>query len=108
MIILTAPLQIWSNTEGRVHFMTLPEDQSDEVKAQALMERRGFGSVRVEVTIDDVTWRTSVFPIKRGGYFLPVKAAVCRSLALSRATRSPPRWNCCSGTFSRASRFTLP
>ncbi len=82
MIILTAPLQIWSNTEGRVHFMTLPEDQSGEVKAQALMERRGFGSVRVEVTIDDVTWRTSVFPIKRGGYFLPVKAAVCRKLGI--------------------------
>ena len=34
--------------------------------------------MRVEVTVDDVTWRTSVFPQKNGGYLLPVKADVRR------------------------------
>ena len=36
---------------------------------------RGFGSVRVEVTIGATTWRTSIFP---GGqrYALPLKKAV--------------------------------
>jgi len=32
----------------------------------------------VEARIDDVTWRTSVFPQKSGGYILPVKADVRR------------------------------
>ena len=78
MIALTGPLKVWSNDEGRMHFMSVPEELSAEIKAHALMIRRGFGSVRVEVTIDDVTWRTSVFPQKSGGYFLPVKMDVVR------------------------------
>jgi hypothetical protein len=41
---------------------------------------RGFKSARVEARIGDVTWRTSVFPMKSGGYFLPVKKEVrCRA-----------------------------
>jgi hypothetical protein len=34
--------------------------------------------VRVEATIDDVTWQTSVFPLNSGGYLLPLKAGVRR------------------------------
>jgi len=78
MITLTAALKYWSNEEGGSHFMTVPAELSGEIKAHALMVRRGFGSVKVEATIDDVTWRTSVFPSKSsGGYFLPVKKEVC-------------------------------
>jgi hypothetical protein len=34
----------------------------------------------VEATIGDITWRTSLFPMKSGGYFLPVKKEVrCRA-----------------------------
>lgn len=79
MISLTGPLKMWSNDEGRMHFMSVPEELSSEIRAHALMVRRGFGSVRVEVTLDGVTWRTSVFPSKSsGGYFLPVKMDVVR------------------------------
>ena len=79
MITLTGPLKMWSNDEGRMHFMSVPEELSSEIRAHALMVRRGFGSVRVEVTLDGVTWRTSVFPSKSsGGYFLPVKIDVMR------------------------------
>ena len=31
MITLTAPLKVWTNDEGRVHFMSLPENMSGEV-----------------------------------------------------------------------------
>lgn len=83
MITVTGPLKMWSNDEGRMHFMSVPAELSGEIKAHALMVRRGFGSVRVEVTIGDVTWRTSVFPSKStGGYFLPVKMDVCRRAEL--------------------------
>ncbi len=83
MINLTAPLQYWSHGEGGSHFMSLPEDESLEIRAHAFMYPRGFRSVRVECTIADVTWRTSVFPQKSGGYFLPVKIDVCRRAGLT-------------------------
>jgi hypothetical protein len=76
MIILTAPLWLWSG--GSWHFITVPEEQATEIRAHSLLNRGGFGSVKVEATIDDVTWRTSVFPQKSGGYLLPVKADVRR------------------------------
>jgi len=79
MIVLTGPLKLWSNDEGRMHFMSVPADLSGEIKAHAMLVRRGFGSVRVEVTLDEIVWRTSVFPVKSsGGYFLPVKMDVVR------------------------------
>jgi len=68
----------WSGESATWHFLNIPEDQAQEIRAESLMRRGGFGSVRVEATIDDVTWRTSVFPQKSGGYLLPVKAEVRR------------------------------
>lgn len=77
MIRVTAPLWIWTGeSAGRWHFVTVPEEQSSEIRAAALGQRRGFGSVRVEARIGDLTWRTSVFPLSGGGYLLPVKAQV--------------------------------
>ena len=85
MITFTSLLWIWkgSDAAGRWYFATLPDDQSAEVKAHAFGTPRGFGSVRVEATIVDVTWRTSVFPLNSGGYLLPVKAEVRRRAGLS-------------------------
>ena len=80
MITVTAPLWLWTGESGSWHFITIPEEQSDEIRAHCLAEMRGFKSARVEATIGDVTWRTSVFPMKSGGYFLPVKKEVrCRA-----------------------------
>ena len=78
MIIVTSLLWIWKgeSTAGRWYFLTVPEEQSGEFRAEALANRKGFGSVRVEAAIGDVTWRTSVFPLNSGGFLLPVKAEV--------------------------------
>lgn len=79
MITLTGELKMWSNDEGRMHFMSVPAELSGEIRAHAMLVRRGFGSVRVEVTLDGIVWLTSVFPVKSsGGYFLPVKMDVVR------------------------------
>ncbi|MGE5062854.1 MAG: DUF1905 domain-containing protein [Myxococcales bacterium] len=78
MITVTGPLWLWTGESGSWHFFTVPEEQSDEIRAHCLAILRGFKSARVEATINDVTWRTSVFPMKSGGYFLPVKADVRR------------------------------
>lgn len=68
---------------GSWHFVTVPEEQSAEIRAEAFAGPRGFGSVRVEATINGVAWRTSVFPQKSGGYLLPVKAGVRRKAGIA-------------------------
>lgn len=83
MITLTAPLKVWSNDEGRMHFMSVPEEFTGEILAHALETPRGFRSVKVEARIHDVIWKTSMFPVKAGGYFLPVKIDVCRKTGIS-------------------------
>lgn len=83
MIAVTGPLQIWTNDEGRMHFMTVPDDMAMEIRAHGALNPRGFGSVRVECAIGDIVWRTSVFPQKGGGYFLPVKVDVCRRAGIA-------------------------
>ncbi len=82
MIHLTAPLWLWSGGTASWHFITIPEELCDEIRAESFARRAGFGSVRVDATIADVTWRTSVFPQKSGGYILPVKADVRRRTAI--------------------------
>ncbi len=83
MIRLTGPLKIWTGADGSSHFLSIPEKLSTEIRAHAMLVRRGFGSVKVEVTVDGFTWRTSVFPSKsNGGYFLPVKLEACRKTGI--------------------------
>jgi hypothetical protein len=66
------------------HFLTVPDDVSDEIDFLSGETTRGFGSVRVEATIGSTTWRTSVFPdTRRGAYLLPVNKAVRRAEDLS-------------------------
>jgi hypothetical protein len=75
-VTVTAPLWLWGGEGGSWHFITVPEDQAGAFRAESLARRGGFGSVKVEATIGDVSWRTSVFPQKSGGYILPVKKEV--------------------------------
>ena len=81
MITFTSLLWIWKGNEaGRWYFVTVPDEQSGEIKAHSFENPRGFRSVKVEARTGDVTWRTSVFPLNSGGYLLPIKKEVrCRA-----------------------------
>jgi len=84
VIVFTSLLWIWkAQAAGRWYFVTVPDEQSAEIRAQAFASPRGFGSVRVEAAIGDVVWRTSVFPLNGGGYILPIKAKVRRDAGIS-------------------------
>ena len=75
---VAAELWVWNVTApGSWYFVTVPEDVSETVRFEG-GEPRGFGSVRVEVTVGGSVWRTSVFPSSDhpGCYVLPVKKAV--------------------------------
>jgi hypothetical protein len=58
-------------------FVSLPADASSEIRDRAGGLRRGFGSLRVRVTVGRTTWTTSIFPGSgTGSYVLPVKRRV--------------------------------
>lgn len=76
---------------GAWYFVSLPFDVSDEIEATA-GPGKGFGSVRVEVTIGASTWRTSVFPsTAERTYVLPVKRAVRAAEGLVEGTEATVR-----------------
>ena len=55
-------------------FVSLPTEASEEIRDRAGGRRRGFGSLRVRVTVGASTWTTSIFPDSaRGSYVLPIK-----------------------------------
>ena len=83
MITVTVPLKLWTSEHGTWHFLNVPDEQSGEIHAHCLAMLRGFKSARVEATINGVTWRTSVFPMKSGGYILPVKKDVRRKAGIA-------------------------
>ena len=84
MISFSGPLKIWTFADGTSHFMSVPKGLDDEIRAHAMIVRRGFGSVKVVVTVEDFTWQTSIFPSKdTGGYFLPIKIEVLRKTGIA-------------------------
>lgn len=71
-----APLWRYPGADGW-HFVSLPTGISTDITDITAGIRRGFGSVRVAVTVGSTSWRTSIFPdSKTGDYWLPVKQAV--------------------------------
>jgi hypothetical protein len=69
-------------------FVSLPEPLADEILDLVGTRARGFGSVRVEVTLGGSVWRTSLFPDATAGtYVLPVKKAVRRGEDLDTGDR---------------------
>ncbi len=71
---------LWQSSATAWHFVSLPEDKSEEIKFfnENMHEKtRGWGAVRVQVTIGETVWQTSIFPAsKLNAYILPIKADV--------------------------------
>ena len=65
------------------HFITLPAKTADEIKTLFSEVKRGWGSLRVTVTIGKTTWKTSIFPDKKSNsYVFPLKAEVRKKEAI--------------------------
>lgn len=79
-MIVTFEAELWNWRARRADswtFVSLPTDVSEEIRELSGPPRRGFGSLRVQVTVGDSTWATSIFPDKeRSCYVLPVKRAI--------------------------------
>jgi hypothetical protein len=88
-VSFTAPLLVWRiENEGEMSYVTITGETAEAIGAYELIRRlelgrrRGFGSVKVEAEIGGSRWSTSVFPQREGGWFLPVKKAICRAEGL--------------------------
>ena len=74
-VTFDAELYPWEAGAGWV-FITVPADESDAID-DATSLTGGFGSVKVNVTIGDTQWSTSLFPSKQEeAYVLPIKKEV--------------------------------
>ena len=70
-----AELYLWKD-DGSWVFVTVPLDVSEEID-DIVPDRKGFGSVKVDVQIGATRWDTSIFPDSKSGCFvLPLKKAV--------------------------------
>ena len=82
--------ELWPWREGSWCFVTVPPDHSEAIRSVPRPPRRGFGSLRVGVTVGTATWATSIFPDSDSGCFvLPIKKAVraAESLELGDTAR---------------------
>ena len=76
--IFEATVWLWQgDAPASWHFVTIPEEISDDIKDSHFGPRRGFGSIKVNATIGSTKWNTSIFPdSKTGCYLLPLKKKV--------------------------------
>ena len=65
------------------HFVTLPKGITKDIDFFFAHAKRGWGSLPVEVTLGNTSWKTSIFPDKKiGSYLLPLKAEVRKKESL--------------------------
>ncbi|MBL8930602.1 MAG: DUF1905 domain-containing protein [Kineosporiaceae bacterium] len=74
----SSTLWVWSGSGGGSwHFVTVPEDVSDDIADLTTGMRGGFGSVKVRARLGGTTFETSLFPsTEHRAYLLPVKKSV--------------------------------
>lgn len=86
----SAPLVHWELGDfAGLGYVDIRGEAEEAIRGYELMrrlelgKRRGFGSVKVNVSLGESRWSTSVFPLKGGvGWFLPIKKAVQRAEGL--------------------------
>ncbi|HEY7483056.1 MAG TPA: DUF1905 domain-containing protein [Streptosporangiaceae bacterium] len=84
VVVFDAELWLWdARRADSWTFVSLPAEASEEIRDLTGGSRRGFGSVRVRVTVGGSTWTTSIFPDSaRDGFALPIKGAIRTAEAL--------------------------
>jgi len=89
----SAPLQVWRTAQpGGIGYVLIGGEAAEAASGHELMrrvelgKRRGFGSVKVTVQVGGSEWRTSVFPQRGGGWFLPIKQAIRRAEDLAEGS----------------------
>jgi hypothetical protein len=70
-----APLWRYTAETASWYFLSIKKELADEIK-KVKPRKKGWGQVKVEVTIGKTIWQTSLFPGKMGTYMLAIKKEV--------------------------------
>ncbi len=77
--VISAKVWRWKGDSG-FHFATVPEAQGQAIRQRFGKSAKGWGSIKVRVTIGDTEWPTSLFPHKEANsYVFAIKAEVRKS-----------------------------
>ena len=72
-----AKIWLYPSEKASWHFITIPKNIADKMRATQQGPRRGWGAIRVQARIKDTIWETSMFPDSRTGTFLlPIKKSI--------------------------------
>jgi hypothetical protein len=63
------------------HFITVPEEECDDLRAASDVVSYGWGMIPVTAWIGSTRWKTSLWP-KEGRYLVPVKDVVRKAEGL--------------------------
>lgn len=76
---------LWrDNLPNGWHFVTLPQPLSKFIRKAHGNNESGWGRLKVEAKIGEVSWHTSLwFDTKSGSYLLSIKAAIRKKMQLS-------------------------
>lgn len=66
----------YQTSKAAWYFLHINKKNSQILKNPQIKRSGGWGSIKVKVTINNITWLTSVFPDKEKCYMLPVKVSV--------------------------------
>lgn len=70
------------------YFAHLPKELSVEISELFADQKRGFGSLPVEVSLGGIVWQTSIFPDSSAKtYMLPLKAAVRKQAGIGAGSK---------------------
>lgn len=81
----TSKVVLWEHNP-KFFLAIVPTKYFDELKEMSDAFRRGWGAVRVEVTIGKTTWQTSMFPNSKRTFDIPLKAAVRKAEGIVEGT----------------------
>ncbi len=85
----TAPVFQWRGP-APYYFVTVPEDEAEELQEAAAMVSYGWGMIPVTVRIGETQWTTSLWP-KDGSYVVPLKDKIRKAEGIGDGDVLPVR-----------------
>ena len=73
-IVFSGLIWVWKGP-APWYFVTVPDEQSDDLKAILGIVTYGWGMIPATVVVGKTEWDTSLWP-KDGHYIVPIKASV--------------------------------
>jgi hypothetical protein len=89
---VTGKLEMFEEITAPWTYLFIPFDKVPDT------DPGGWGAIPVEVTLGKSIWRTSMFPLKKEGYFLPVKKPILKKENLRAGDKATVKYSTTRGS----------